>query len=76
MEKILKIRSRKLDLCVFAMFLMAGGYLLSKESPLLQANFPTFVGGINGMYALYVGGNSASKYLYNKKVKDKESSNT
>lgn len=70
-----KKRSRKLDLCVFSMLLMAGGFLLCGKFETLQANFPTFIGGVNAMYALYVGGNSAAKYIYSNK-KSKETSNS
>lgn len=72
--EILKKRSRKLDLCVFSMLLMAGGFLLCGRFPTLQANFPAFIGGVNAIYALYVGGNSAAKYIYNKKAKETSNS--
>lgn len=60
--------SRKLHFGVFAVSLIALGWLCGSHWPALQAQYTTFVGGITGVYALFVGANIGSKWVIGSNV--------
>lgn len=54
-------KSRKLLLCVFAVLVLAGGWVACGHWRELQPNYATFVGGVLGLVGLYFTGNVTTK---------------
>ncbi len=55
--------SRKLWLTVFAIAVLSGVALSAKFIPGIDSVFPTLCGAVTALAALYIGGNTATKYV-------------
>ncbi len=55
--------SRKLWLVLFSMALLSGVALSAKFIPGIDAVFPTLCGSVTALAALYIGGNTATKFV-------------
>lgn len=60
--------SRKLHFGVFSVCIVGFGWLLTGRWPALQGQYMTMVGGVTGLYALFVGANIGSKWVIGNNV--------
>ena len=58
--------SRKLHLAVLTQLSILGSALLSTQIPSLQPLYSTLVGGLTGIFALYLGGNVGTRWVHGK----------
>lgn len=53
----------KFIMALIAMGICAVGFVATAPYPVLSGAYPVLVGAINGLAALYMGGNAASQYV-------------
>lgn len=61
--------SRKLALGTLSVSLIFIAWLMTARWEALQAQYMTFVGGVTGLYALFVGANVGNKLVVGKNLK-------